>query len=65
MLDPEMIAKLEQAAAAMLEVAPVLSKQWKALYDGCMNEGFTAEQSMQLVKAYILSQNPHGIRGAD
>ena len=59
MLDEKMQAMVEQAQATMVEMWPPL---WKQLYQKCMKEGFNENQSMELVKAYILSTNIHGSR---
>jgi hypothetical protein len=59
MIDDKKRSELEQSIAAMRELFPHC---WRALYDGCISENFSEAQSMDLVKTYILSQNPHGIR---
>lgn len=61
MLDAKMNSQLEQSRAALGEYMPPL---WRALYDGCLASGFTEPQSLELVKAYILSQSPFGVNGA-
>ena len=62
MLNDKQRSDLEQAIAGMREVFP---SSWRQLYEGCIEEGFTEKQSMDLVKTYILSQNPFGIRPCD
>ncbi len=44
------IAELDQARAELKELFP---SAWKALYDGCLDEGFTEAQAMELLKAFI------------
>lgn len=61
MLDARMAAQLEQSCATLSEFMPPL---WRGLYDGCIASGFTDAQSIELVKAYILSQSPYGVNGA-
>jgi hypothetical protein len=38
---------------------------WRKLYTNLVSEGFNEVQALALVKAYILSQCPSGIRGSD
>lgn len=60
MLDDALRAKLDQASATLVEMFPPL---WRQLYDGCAKEGFSDSESLELVKAYILSQAANGING--
>ena len=60
MLDDAERANYEQAEALLVELFPPL---WRQLYDGCVKQGFTEEQSLALLKAYILSQSSYGIHG--
>jgi hypothetical protein len=46
MIDPS----LDQMAAQLREVFPAM---WWALYSGMLEKGFTAEQSLDLLKTYI------------
>jgi len=59
MLDDKIRSEVEQAQAAMVELWPSL---WRQLFLRNIEEGFTEGQSMDLVKAYILSTNVHGSR---
>ena len=59
MIDSNESAKLDQAAAMLGEAWPQL---WRSLYMGCIRQKFDKEEALALVTAYILSQNPHGIR---
>lgn len=59
MLDGAKRQEIEQSLASLGELLP---RSWRVLFDGCKNEGFTPEQSMDLLKTYILSQNSCGIR---
>lgn len=54
MIDDELGAKLDQCKA---EIGEVLPGMWWVLYQGCMREGFTEQQAMDLVRAYI--EAPH------
>ena len=40
----------DQDAACLADVLP---KMWWGLYRGCMEEGFTREESLMLVRAYV------------
>lgn len=51
--------KLEQAIAQAGEIFP---RTWREVFNGCKREGFTEAESMDLLKTYIMSQNPHGIQ---
>lgn len=53
MLDPSKQAQLEQDLALTQEFLPSI---WRGLYDGCIDKGFTEEQSLALVKTFIISQ---------
>lgn len=53
MLDAQKRQALEQALAELTEVFPSL---WWQLYTGCREQGFSAEQAMDLVKTYIMSR---------
>ena len=57
MLDPKKQHDLEQAFACFTEYYPSL---WRGIYLKCVEEGFTPIESLDLVKTYILSQNPNG-----
>ena len=62
MLDPKKQAELEQAASLLIEFYPPV---WRQMYDCLIREGFSESESFRLVQTYILSQCPHGIRGAE
>ena len=59
MLDAKLRAALDQGMMEMIEMWPPM---WKAFYEKCKEEGFTEPQAFDLVKTFILSHNPHGIR---
>ena len=50
MLSDEMRAQVEQELMFMKEILP---KAWWGLYEGCVKEGFSEVQALELVKAYI------------
>ena len=50
MLDPEKRAMIDQNIAEIAEGWPTV---WHKLYLGCVEEGFTELQAMELVKAFI------------
>lgn len=52
MIDPKIIAELDQAKAAIVELMPGL---WRQLYLKCIEEGFSQEQSFAIIKTYIMS----------
>ena len=53
MPDPAKQAELDQANA---ELSEALSDTWWALYSRCVDHGFTEDQAMRLVEAFILSE---------
>ena len=57
MLDGKQQAELEQSIAAQIEMFPPL---WRGVFLGCKKEGFTDEQSMELVKTMIMKDSMHG-----
>lgn len=57
MLDGPERQNLEQAIAQAGEIFP---RTWREVFNGCIREGFNHHESMELLKTYILSQNPHG-----
>jgi hypothetical protein len=58
MLNDKQRSKLEQSIATLTETFP---RVWMQMFLGCVREGFTAPQALDLVKTYILAQNPNGI----
>jgi len=59
----EMLQDLEQARA--LEVfRGLFPKALRAIYEGCLEAGFSERQTMMLLIAYIMGQNPHGCQPA-
>lgn len=52
-MTPSDQAKFDQATAALSDMLPTL---WRGIYQGCINQGFTPEQSMELLIAYIATQ---------
>jgi hypothetical protein len=59
-IDPEKQAEMDQSAAWLGDNLPNL---WRRLYEECGRRGFSEDESMQLVKAYIVGQNPNGTNG--
>jgi len=57
MLDPQIQAEFDQSAKLLGDNLPPL---WKKLFDGCIKEGFTEIQAMELVKTYIMSLSRAG-----
>jgi len=55
MIDPSKINEIEQAMTSVGEVS--IPFYWK-VYSCCLNEGFSKEQAMEIVKYHI--QNPTG-----
>lgn len=55
-------AEIEQGLANMREMLP---RMWWSLYQGSIAVGFSPPDAFRLVTAYILSQNPNGIRPSD
>ena len=53
MLDPKKQAEYEQGTAALIEMLPPL---WRGLYIGCVEQGFTGQDALDLVRTYIMSQ---------
>ncbi len=47
---PEELAEMDQGLKMITESFPGL---WWGLYEGCLNQGFNAEQALELVKEYI------------
>jgi len=60
MLNEKLRAEIDQATTGLIEVIPPV---WRGLFQGCIAEGFTAEQAMELVKAYILANGTGGVKG--
>lgn len=54
-----------QLDEAVTQATDLFPPMWRSLHDKCRSEGFSDSESLQLVKAYILSQCPYGIRGTD
>lgn len=61
-LTPEQQRQFDEGAALLGDSLPGL---WRRMYENCITHDFTEQQAIELVKAYILSQCPHGIRGTD
>ena len=49
-IDPKDLAAFDQDCKIICETFPPL---WFSLYTGCVEEGFTEVQALELVKAYI------------
>lgn len=56
MLDHGKQAEADQAIAVVSELCPAM---WWQLYQGCVKEGFSAEQALELVQTYIWSTSPN------
>lgn len=61
-LNENLRAKTEQNIAELGEVLP---RMWRQLFLGCCNVGFTPQEAMDILKTYILAQNPSGIKPPD
>jgi hypothetical protein len=59
MLSGKTRSEIDQANTFMIEYMPPL---WKGLYLGMMSEGFTEDQAMRLLVAYIIGQNITGVK---
>jgi len=57
MLDPKKQAEFDQGIAAMSEVLP---QMLRGFFCGCIREGFTEEQALQLSKVWLatITQKP-------
>lgn len=53
------LAAVEQAQSAVADLLPPF---WHRLHRNTVTEGFTNSEALELLKTYILSQNPYGIR---
>lgn len=51
MLNPRENAELEQSRALLMENFPPL---WWGLFDNCVKQGFTRQEALELIKAYII-----------
>lgn len=47
---PEQIADMDQAMKVMIDTYPVF---WWGLFSNCVDEGFTREEALELVKTQI------------
>ena len=61
-MTPEEQAELDQSTASLVDF---FCPMWRRMYKALLIEGFNECESLKLVQAYILSQCPSGIRGAD
>ena len=59
MLSDKLRAIVDQNKAFVVESFPPL---WRQLFLRCVEVGFSESESLELVKIYILSFNPHGSR---
>ena len=57
-IDPEKQRKMDEAVASVRDVLP---RTWRALYEGCLEVGFSETRAMELLRYFILSQSPRGI----
>jgi hypothetical protein len=55
MLDPRKAAEYEQSTMTLGEVLPPM---WWRIYRGCIAQGFSEAQALELVKTYILAMAP-------
>ncbi len=51
-MKPEDVQKYDQASAFIAEAMPPF---WRQLFDGCVKEGFSEDQALQLVKAHLFA----------
>ncbi len=51
MLNDELRAETDQAAAALGEMCPEV---WWNIFDGCVKKGFTRQEALRLIEAYIM-----------
>lgn len=58
-MDDRTRAEIDQGLAAARETITAL---WWSMFVGAKEKGFSEQQAIDLVKTYILSQNPNGIR---
>lgn len=49
-MTPEDVAKADQASKALADLLPSL---WRGIYKGCVNQGFSESESLELLKIYI------------
>lgn len=54
--------QFDEAMTTMIDTFP---RTWRQMYLKMIEEGFDERQSLELVKSFILSQCPSGIRGTD
>ena len=54
--------QFDEAMTALIDIHP---RMWRSMYLRLVEEGFNESQSLELVKVFILSQCPSGIRGTD
>ena len=59
MLDPEVQSKLEQSQAFLIEYLPTT---WRRLFERLKAEGFNDDESLELVKTYIISAGSNGTK---
>ncbi len=55
--DLDVDLQLLQDFATISEICEQLPIQWGKIFHGCLEEGFTTEQAMDLVKTHISSLN--------
>lgn len=53
MIDDKLRAEIEHNKAFIIEVLP---NTWWGLYSNCIEEGFSEEQALELIKEYIMSK---------
>lgn len=52
-------SEIDQLMASLRDFIPA---GWRAVYNGCLAQGFDEVQAFQLLQTYILSQAPEGIQ---
>ena len=50
MIDPKDIASMDQSGKLLADILPSM---WRGLYTGCIEQGFSEPQAMDLLKTYI------------
>ena len=48
---------MDQMYATIAELSEQLPIQWGKMFHGCLKEGFTTEQAMDLIKTSIMAQH--------
>lgn len=60
-MTPEEAFKQRKIDEAMTSLSDLFPRTWRTFYLRCIEEGFTKDESLSLVKTYILSNCPYGV----